>query len=66
MQKGWISSKEIMASGDTNGLTLTIDTESYDHGFMGSKGAGASMVVHHHGDQPLLSTGNKIKLAVRG
>jgi hypothetical protein len=65
MIKGQITPTENIASGDTNGLTLTVDTESYDHGYSGSKGAGASMVVHHHGDQPLFFS-SKVQLAVRG
>ena len=52
-----------MTSGDTNGLSLHIDTESYDHGFVASAGAGVSLVVHHHGDQPVLGSGT-IKLMV--
>lgn len=48
-------------SGEKNGLTLHLDLEEYDHGYTPSIGAGASLVVIHHGDQPLLGLG-KIKL----
>ena len=55
---------ENVTSGDSNGLTLHLDTESYDHGFVASEGSGVSLVVHHHGDQPLLGSGT-VKLMVR-
>ena len=80
---------EKTASGDSNGLSLVVDTEAYDHGYAASSGfsrpsgppiyhhqiyqrisplstagVGASAVVHHHGDQPLLMT-NRIMLSVR-
>ena len=54
---------EGVTSGDTNGLRLHIDTESYNHGYVASAGAGVSLVVHHHGDQPILGSGT-IKLMV--
>ena len=55
---------ENVSSGESNGLSLHIDTESYDHGYAASAGAGVSLVVHHHGDQPILGSGT-IKLMVR-
>ena len=61
---GFLMSKgENVTSGESNGLALHIDTESYDHGFVASAGAGVSLVVHHHGDQPILGSGT-IKLMV--
>ena len=45
-------------SGKENGLSLLIDTESYDHGFKGSPGAGVSLLLHHHGDQPIMGSGS--------
>ena len=44
--------------GKENGLSLLIDTESYDHGFKGSPGAGVSLLLHHHGDQPVMGSGS--------
>ena len=44
-------------SGWANGLKLLLDTESYDHGYADSPGMGASLVVHHHGDMPIFSSG---------
>ena len=41
-----------------------MDTESYDHGYSPSAGAGVSLAVHHPGDQPVLAS-NRIKLRVR-
>ena len=48
----------IIILGKENGLSLLIDTESYDHGFKGSPGAGVSLLLHHHGDQPVMGSGS--------
>ena len=46
-----------VSSGDSNGLTIHIDTEAYDHGYAASAGPGVSVVVHHHADKPIFSSG---------
>ena len=62
-------------SGRVNGMSLLVDTETYDHGFKGSpgnfikegfltevhvflKGAGISLLLHHHGDQAIMGSGS--------
>ena len=51
-------------SGEKNGLTVTLDVEQYDTGYVPAKGSGVFMVVNHHGDKPILNSG-RIKLQVR-
>ena len=63
METFLIEKGRLVSSGDTNGLTLHIDTEAYDHGYAASAGAGVSLVVHHHADKPIFSSGT-IKLMV--
>ena len=48
-------------SGESNGLTVYFDVESYDHGYVPAKASGISLVVNHHGDKPILSS-DRIKL----
>ena len=50
-------------SGERNGLTVILDVEHYDHGYVPAKGSGVFMVVNHHGDKPILNSG-RIKLKV--
>ena len=54
----FLISLPIIFLGKENGLSLLIDTESYDHGFKGSPGAGVSLLLHHHGDQPVMGSGS--------
>ena len=51
-------------SGEKNGLSVTLDVEQYDTGYVPAKGSGVFMVVNHHGDKPILNSG-RIKLQVR-
>ena len=48
-------------SGESNGLTVFFDVETYDHGYVPAKASGISLVVNHHGDKPILNSG-RIKL----
>ena len=48
-------------SGESNGLTVFFDVESYDHGYVPAKASGISLVVNHHGDKPILNA-DRIKL----
>ena len=70
-----------MYSGESNGLTIYLDIEAHDHGYLPAKGqillvvyniillpyiilgSGVLMVVNHHGDKPILSSG-RVKLEV--
>ena len=44
-------------SGEHNGLTVLLDVEAFDHGFNPATGTGVYLVVNHHGDKPILSSG---------
>ena len=59
-----ISLGHTVLSGEKNGLTVTLDVEQYDTGYVPAKGSGVFMVVNHHGDKPILNSG-RIKLQVR-
>ena len=50
-------------SGESNGLSVWLDVEMFDHGYVPAKGSGVFMVVNHHGDKPILNSG-RIKLQV--
>ena len=50
-------------SGESNGLSVWLDVEQYDHGYVPAKGSGVFMFVNHHGDKPILNSG-RIKLQV--
>ena len=50
-----------MLSGESNGLTVFLDVETYDHGYNPAKASGVYLVVNHHGDKPILNSG-RIKL----
>ena len=50
-------------SGESNGLSVWLDVEAFDHGYVPAKGSGVFMVVNHHGDKPILNSG-RIKLQV--
>ena len=44
-------------SGEHNGLTVLLDVEAYDYGYRPATGTGVYMVLNHHGDKPILSSG---------
>jgi len=48
-------------SGESNGLNVLLDVETFDYGYVPAKGSGVFMVVNHHGDKPILNSG-RIKL----
>ena len=48
---------EDVFSGEHNGLTALLDVEAFDYGYSPATGTGLYMVVNHHGDKPILSSG---------
>ena len=44
-------------SGEHNGLTVLLDVEAYDYGYSPATGTGVYLVLNHHGDKPILSSG---------